>query len=374
MVAMDIHEKFNLWKIEEVRKINNELSVVRNLLTGQLMLRRITDPDSYEVMRTMCLLRHPNLMQIYDADLIGNKCVCLCEYIEGITLEAQVETYGVYSEKDAKVVLSSVCAGLSVLHQRGIVHRDINPSNVMLNTHGIVKIIDYDIVRTVKEGKNKDTDILGTIGYTAPEQFGFQQTDQRADIYSCGALLNYLLTGDIPSQRMYTGLLSPVIERCIELDPQKRYSSVSHLQAVLKGDSRYIKKHTPNEIEELRVRPIPGFRSKRVFPKIMTVFGIVVYVVSLLIYILALMNVPPYPEKGFPFVLANIFMMSEIFGFFTLFPYLLYGDVGKYTRIFSKEIYARRVIKNILGTLSLVIGVILFFVMIKLYNQGYLSF
>ena len=372
---MDIREKFNLWQIEETEQLSGELSVVRNILTGQLMLKRIVSPDSYQVMKTLSALKHPNLMRIYDADIIGDKCVCLCEYIEGSTLKDIVESNGVYHEKDAKVILASVCEGLSLLHRHGVIHRDINPSNVMLDRLGIVRIIDYDIVRTIKEGQSRDTDILGTVGYTSPEQFGFQQTDQRSDIYSCGVLLNYLLTGAIPSEKLYEGTLRSVIERCIEIDPAKRYTSAEHLRAALLSDTRYFRRHKNDEMEELRFRPIPGFRTKHVFPKILTVLGIILYVLALIVYIITLFsNEPRFREVGFPFVLANVFMMSDIFGFFTLFPYLLYGDVGKYTRIFTDDLRGRRIIKNLLGTLSLILGVIVFFLMISLYNQGYLTF
>ncbi len=373
-MTMDIHEKFNLWKIEEVQKLSDELSVVRNLVSGQLMLRRVSLPDSYEVMKTLSTLNHPNLMRIYDADIISDRCVCLCEYVEGSTIEAQVRTYGVYSEKNAKIIMLSVCSGLCALHQHGFVHRDINPSNVMLTDRGVVKIIDYDIVRTVKANKNKDTDILGTVGYTAPEQFGFQQTDQRADIYSCGVLLNYLLTGQIPSERMYMGPLRPVIERCTEIDPQKRFGNADQLQQALVTNN-YEKSSQQDEPQEEKYRPIPGFRSKHVFPKIMTVLGIIIYFLALLLYILTMLaNSQKFTEKGFPFVLANAMMMLELFGFFSLFPYLLFGDVGQFSRIFTKNPYARKVIKNLLGILCLFIGVVLFFVMIRLYDMGYVTF
>ena len=96
---MDIHERFNLWQIEEVERLSDELSVVRNILSGQIMLKRISLPDSYEVMKTLSAVSHPNLMKIYDTDIIGNVCISLCEYIEGKSLEEIVDTFGVYSEK-----------------------------------------------------------------------------------------------------------------------------------------------------------------------------------------------------------------------------------------------------------------------------------
>ena len=371
---MDIHERFNLWQIEEVERLSDELSVVRNILSGQIMLKRISLPDSYEVMKTLSAVSHPNLMKIYDTDIIGNVCISLCEYIEGKSLEEIIDTFGVYSEKNATIIISSVCSGLSALHKRGIIHRDINPSNVMLTKAGIVKIIDYDIVRTVKKNQSKDTVIMGTVGYTAPEQFGFQQTDPRADIYSCGALLNFLLTGDIPSERLYRGDLCPVIERCIAIEPSKRYTDAEHLRAVLQKDRRYLRRYKNEEIEELRFRPIPGFRSKHFFPKLLTVLGIIIYVLALLLYITILISQAPRLNADQHVIFAHVFTISIVFGFFTLFPYLLYGDVGKYTKLFTDDLRGRRIIKGLLGTLSFIVGIALFFLMASLIDQGYLYF
>lgn len=214
---MTENEKLRLWAVEEVNKISPEMVLVRNIYSGQLMIKRCFDPSSIELMRRLCGIRQRNLMQIYDADIIGGLCVTLGEYVNGITLADSVRQCGLFTEKQASSIIVSVCNGLKALHQNSIVHRDINPNNVMLDHTGCVKIIDYDISRTVKANQNQDTEIMGTPGYTAPEQFGFQQTNEKADIYSCGVLLNFLLTGKLPNEQIYQGTLTSVIVRLLSL-------------------------------------------------------------------------------------------------------------------------------------------------------------
>lgn len=89
------------------------------------------------------------------------------------------------------------------MHKYSITHRDITPSNIIIGFDGVVKIIDFGISRLHKENAKHDTQVLGTEGYAAPEQFGFKQSDCKTDIYALGVLLNYMLTGHIPSEVMY---------------------------------------------------------------------------------------------------------------------------------------------------------------------------
>lgn len=85
-----------------------------------------------------------------------------------------------------------LCKGLKNLHQRDIIHRDINLNNIMLTNDGVVKLVDFDTVRIFKYDQNFDTTYLGTKGFAPPEQYGFSQTDARTDIYALGMTIkNY---------------------------------------------------------------------------------------------------------------------------------------------------------------------------------------
>lgn len=152
------------------------------------------------------------------------------EFVAGESLAARVEERRWLTEAEARGILLQLCDGLAALHAMGVIHRDIKPSNLILQAGNVVRLIDFDAARTVKEGTGADTVRLGTTGYAPPEQYGYGQTDARSDIFAVGATMKRLLGED------YRGELSAVLDRCTELDPKRRYASAAELrQAVLRG-------------------------------------------------------------------------------------------------------------------------------------------
>ena len=193
-----VTNQYNLWNFAFVARIHRNIDLVRNNITGQLMVRRISPAGDFAILKALCQIKHPNLMEVYDLRFQDGVCISLCEFINGTTLAFQVESGNLYDVKSARKILCQICEGLAELHSRGIVHRDIKPENIMITGDGTVKIIDYSICRLIKPNQHKDTTVLGTAGYAYPEQFGFAQTSGKADIYACRELLNYLLTGKLP--------------------------------------------------------------------------------------------------------------------------------------------------------------------------------
>ena len=362
-------EKMRLWTVEEVASLSQEMKLVRNIYSGQLFLKRICAPDLFEMLLRLSRIRCCYLMAIFDVEIIGDNCVALCEYIPGMTLEELINQNGLLTEPEATRITADICSGLSVLHTRGIVHRDINPSNVMINQSGCVKIIDYDIARVSKARKARDTAVLGTVGYAAPEQFGFRQTDARADIYACGVVLNYLLTGKTPQEQLYRGRLGLIISRCVSLDPNERYKSAAHLRAVLTDDRRSLKLLDKNDFESMRFRPLPGFRSRHLLPKIITVFFMIIYFLGLILHIATLLFHPVHSFSVKTF-LGHYIYMTILYGCWTMFPYLLFGDIGRYSLYFSPDIFTRRRLNKLFGWLSILLGIVLFFVMVDLSSKN----
>ena len=113
-----------------------------------------------------------------------------------------------------------------------IIHRDIKPENIYYDGEKII-LGDFDIARFYTNKHTVDTTALGSIGYAAPEQFGFSQTTKQTDLYACGVLLNVLATGYMPSVSLVKGMLRPIVKRAIEIDPQDRYQSAQAMQRSL---------------------------------------------------------------------------------------------------------------------------------------------
>ena len=112
------------------------------------------------------------------------------------------------------------------------VHRDVKPENIILRGSDAI-LIDFDAARLHKPEHEADTQVLGTTGFAAPEQYGLSQSDLRTDIYSVGILINVMLTGQHPSKQLAPGRLGRVVERCTQVSPEKRYPNVLRLMEVL---------------------------------------------------------------------------------------------------------------------------------------------
>ncbi|MEE1066631.1 MAG: serine/threonine-protein kinase [Acutalibacteraceae bacterium] len=201
--------------------------VLRHKTLGTSVVKKtfVSDGRVYEMLGR---ISHPNLPKVYSVEKIGDKCTVFEEYIDGITV-ADVLSGGFYTLKGAKAVARGVCSALETLHSMNIIHRDIKPENVMIDSDGNVKLIDFDAARIYKCYRSLDTAFVGTAGFAAPEQYGINQTDPRSDIFSLGIFLNIMLTGEHPSKRLYDGRFRKVIEKCINVDPNKRYPSVTEL-------------------------------------------------------------------------------------------------------------------------------------------------
>lgn len=344
-----------LWDFSLVSQIRKNLDLVQNKFTRQLMVRRISPAADYPVLQTLCRIKHRNLMEIYDVKTQDGVCISLCEYINGMTLDMRIEYYQPFDIRSAKQILCQICDGLSQLHINGIVHRDIKPGNVMITDDGTVKIIDYSISRLIKPEQRKDTTVLGTAGYASPEQFGFTQTNGKTDIYACGVLLNYLLTGKLPNEQLHQGPLTTVIQQCIEIDENKRFASADELKKVLQG--KKINRRRP-------FRPLPGFRSKHVFPKIITVFFYIVWIFMLFVYINGFSMIMSSSLKN---IIQQLILMADIMVFWSALPYLLFGDVFRMSeRINPDNPRNGKYVLRILGTASIILGFVLIFVSLYL--------
>lgn len=207
-----------------------EVTRLRNLANGkELIVKKYPVPvPAYDKLKN---IRHDNLPEIYDTLNLEDAQIVLEEYIDGITV-ADVMSMGRYKRFGVRRVIEAVCNALTVLHSRGLVHRDIKPENVMIDKNGRVVLIDFNASRKVTYAK-KDTVVMGTVGYASPEQLGISQSDVRTDIYAMGVLLNVMLTGKHPSEKLARGRYGRIVRRCTDINPDNRYQSAEKLSKAI---------------------------------------------------------------------------------------------------------------------------------------------
>ena len=212
------------------RKNGCEVFRMRNKKNKKdLVLRSFPHPvTAYEKLQNIRCL---NLPEIYDVLEMDDGQIVLEEYLDGITI-AQTMEIEKYRSTGARRVLLGVCDALMVLHDRGIIHRDVKPENVMIEKSGRVVLIDFNASR-IESSASKDTVIMGTVGYASPEQLGLSQTDARTDIYAAGVLYNVMLTGQHPSVTIASGKAGRIVRKCTAVNPDERYQTATELWTAL---------------------------------------------------------------------------------------------------------------------------------------------
>lgn len=265
---------------ENLAVLKKDTFVVRHKQTGKIYVKKYVDKNLLPIYSRLPQINDRRFEKIFDYAADIQKGIIITEYISGMTLQEYRETKGFLSEQEACHIIGDLLQVLGKIHAVGIIHRDINPNNVMISNDGIVKLIDFNIARQKKGLQGTDTTILGTAGYAAPEQYGFSQTDERTDIYSIGVLWNTLLTGYLPSEKRYSCYpLEQIIQRCTEMDRRQRYQNVQEILDALEGYGlRRSICHTDTDDNAENINQnirtwIPGFRTGTVWKCVVAAFG-----------------------------------------------------------------------------------------------------
>lgn len=203
--------------------------------------------------KAIAVLSHPNIVKIYDVGFTDEIQFIVMEYIDGITLKEFIDQQGVLKWKDALHFITQILRALQHAHDKGIVHRDIKPQNIMLFTDGTIKVMDFGIARFSRiDGKTLSDKTIGSVHYISPEQARGDMTDERSDIYSVGVMLYEMLTGrkpfdgenpvaialkhmqeaPVPPREIMPSIpeaLEEIVLHAMERNPAKRYQSAAEM-------------------------------------------------------------------------------------------------------------------------------------------------
>ena len=220
--------KLSEYEEEAPVKGRKDILLVRHRETGVPYIKKLLgvyDKSVYLYLREHPISRMPRIVDLFESD---NCLIVIEEYIKGKTVEEALEA-GDISEESAVSAAIGICRVLEELHNlpRPIVHRDIKPSNIMIDPEGGVVLLDMNVAKWYDPEKSRDTRYLGTQDYAAPEQvgYGLQASSAKSDIYAVGILLNVMLTGCHPRDLKAEGRIWKIIERCISLNAEDRYTA-----------------------------------------------------------------------------------------------------------------------------------------------------
>ena len=247
---------------------------IKQMLRDDLSPQQIieaTEAFKNEALR-LAKLKHPSIPHIYEHFTDSKGAYIVMDYIDGETLESYLKTK---TEKHLNItqVLSigmQLCTVLGYLHTHELIFRDLKPSNIMRTLDERIYLIDFGIARHFKPGKARDTSPLGTLGYAAPEQSGEAQTTPKSDIYSLGATLYRLLSGNDPVVLTPLQLgnhpalvrLETLITQMLNRDTDLRPESMTTIHKELKSISNQWSMHpnsSPNRNFDVKQPPLnPG--------------------------------------------------------------------------------------------------------------------
>ncbi len=248
-----------------------QLSLHRIVAIKSLARRYSEDPEYverfYREGEAAAKLNHPNIVQAIDVGEAGGRHYFVMEYVEGHTLYDELAKGKIFSEAEALRVIIQTARALAHAHERGLIHRDVKPKNIMITEDGAAKLADMGLARLAADEQTAQAEAgraFGTPYYIAPEQIrGELDIDFRADIYSLGATLYHLVTGRVPFEGptpaavMHKHLKEPltppdhvntslsvglgeVVEVMMAKRPENRYASTKDLlldlDAVARGE------------------------------------------------------------------------------------------------------------------------------------------
>ncbi len=237
----------NLTKIKTVK--NHTMYV--NVDSLEYILKKEYESDAELILKKLqAINENLNIPKIYHIDKSDNSIYTYEQYIPGVSLQEQIDSGKFITEQQFKNYCISLIDTLQQLHANQIIHKDIKPSNIIINDE-VPYLIDFNISRIYDQDKTKDTKLIGTEGYASPEQYGFTQTTTKTDIYSLGKTFESLKLITILEPNKFV-FYKHLIDQMTMLDPEQRIDLINAKLTFLSDD---MEEETNKHSAENTIRP-----------------------------------------------------------------------------------------------------------------------
>ncbi len=228
--------------------------VALKFLSPGMMTNKCARLAFFREAKAIAAISHPNIVTVYEINESGPYLFIAMEYVDGDTLKGKRFKVGAIID-----IAGQICEGMSEAHQKGVIHRDIKPQNIILNPNNRVKIFDFGVAEYAESAASQEAGQeprevchMGSIRYLSPEQVQGDTEDLRTDIWSLGVLLYELVTGELPfngdsEEEIFKSILfdtpkqpsemvdnfplefETIILKCLSKDVEARYSSMQHV-------------------------------------------------------------------------------------------------------------------------------------------------
>ena len=249
----------------------HEISLVQNEQTHTVAVKKVLHVYNRPVFETLYRSPIPHTPRIELLYEENGQLTVIEEYISGKTIADLLQEEGTFSENRIINYVQQLCIILDHIHSLNppIIHRDIKPSNIIISPSGELFLLDFNAAKNYSAEKSYDTTLLGTHGYAAPEQYGFGVSGIQTDIFAVGVLMNEMLTGEPVHECTINSILAPIINRCTELMPERRFQTAGELSTAL----QMLSVHEASSPQKVNSLLPPGFRTGNMSHSILAIMG-----------------------------------------------------------------------------------------------------
>lgn len=261
---MDLTQRLSISYYKTIASINesHKVYMCQHIETGKFYVKKVLEvysPEVYRHLKDAPVEGVPQVLELCEEDGV---LTVIEEYVPGRTLQEVIESGGLTLPRILNYMIQ-LCGTLEKLHSHEppLIHRDLKPSNIMISNLGNAVILDLNAAKFTsgEDSRSSDTMLLGTKGYAAPEQYGFMESSPRTDLYALGVILREACD----SITDYDHSLDPVIERCTQIDPEKRYRDAAELRSDLERHAHKVAGHNPaTPVSGPAAFLPPGFRTR----------------------------------------------------------------------------------------------------------------